>query len=115
VSGRRAGIVGSLVLGMYDDEGKLVFVGGVGTGFTQKMLVDLGRQLKPLHRATMPFDRPVAREHTRDVNWVQPRLVGEVAYRIQIRTAGCATPPGAACAPTANQAKSSSRSSPIST
>ena len=27
--GRRAGIVGSLVLGMYDDEGKLVFVGGV--------------------------------------------------------------------------------------
>jgi bifunctional non-homologous end joining protein LigD len=28
------------------------------------------------------FDRPVARERTRDVNWVQPRLVGEVAYRI---------------------------------
>lgn len=68
---------------MYDDQGKLVFVGGVGTGFTQKMLADLGRQLKPLHRATMPFDRPVAREHTRDVNWVQPRLVGEVAYRIR--------------------------------
>jgi bifunctional non-homologous end joining protein LigD len=46
------------------------------------MLVELGRQLKPLSRSTMPFDRPVAREHTRDVNWVQPRLVGEVAYRI---------------------------------
>jgi bifunctional non-homologous end joining protein LigD len=80
--GRRAGIVGSLVLGRYDDEGKLTFVGGVGTGFTQKMLVELGRQLKPLARATTPFDRPVAREHTRDVHWVQPRLVGEVAYRI---------------------------------
>jgi bifunctional non-homologous end joining protein LigD len=79
--GRRAGIVGSLVLGMYDDEGKLTFVGGVGTGFTQTMLVELGRQLKPLHRQTTPFDRPVASEHTRDVHWVQPRLVGEVAYR----------------------------------
>jgi bifunctional non-homologous end joining protein LigD len=67
---------------MYDDQGKLTFVGGVGTGFTKKMLVELGRQLKPLSRSTMPFDRPVAREHTRDVNWVQPRLVGEVAYRI---------------------------------
>jgi bifunctional non-homologous end joining protein LigD len=29
--GRRAGIVGSLVLGMYDDAGRLVYVGGVGT------------------------------------------------------------------------------------
>jgi bifunctional non-homologous end joining protein LigD len=31
--GRRAGIVGSLVLGIYDDAGRLVYVGGVGTGF----------------------------------------------------------------------------------
>jgi bifunctional non-homologous end joining protein LigD len=29
----------------------------------------------------MPFAGPVAREHTRDVQWVEPRLVGEVSYR----------------------------------
>jgi bifunctional non-homologous end joining protein LigD len=45
------------------------------------MLVDLGRVLRPLHRPTMPFDRPVSREHTRDVQWVEPQIVAEVSYR----------------------------------
>jgi bifunctional non-homologous end joining protein LigD len=66
---------------MYDDAGPLTYVGGVGTGFSHQMLVDLGRQLRPLARSTMPFDRPVAREHVRDVHWVDPPLVGEVSYR----------------------------------
>jgi bifunctional non-homologous end joining protein LigD len=79
--GRRSGMIGSLVLGMYDDAGRLVYTGGVGTGFTHQMLTDLARMLRPLHRATSPFDLPVPREHTRDVQWVQPRLVGEVEYR----------------------------------
>jgi bifunctional non-homologous end joining protein LigD len=100
--GRRAGMIGSLVLGMYDDRGRLTYVGGVGTGFTQRMLVELGQHLTPLHRATTPFDRPVAREHTRDVHWVQPELVGEVSYRTRTPTAGCATPPGEDCDPTGN-------------
>jgi bifunctional non-homologous end joining protein LigD len=80
-SGRRAGMIGSLLLGMYDDAGRLTYVGHVGTGFTQQALVHLGEQLKPLHRATSPFDPPVPREHARHAHWVQPRLVGEVAYR----------------------------------
>jgi bifunctional non-homologous end joining protein LigD len=79
--GRRAGMIGSLVLGKYDPAGRLAYVGGVG--FTQRMLTNLARQLRPLHRATSPFDLPVDREHTRDVQWVEPRLVGEVAYRNQ--------------------------------
>jgi bifunctional non-homologous end joining protein LigD len=81
--GRRAGMIGALVLGKYDDAGKLVFVGGVGTGFTNPMLADLARQLRPLHRATSPFDRPVPRAYARDAQWVEPRLVGEVTYRNQ--------------------------------
>ncbi len=79
--GRRAGMIGSLVLGMYDDQGRLTYVGGVGTGFTQHMLTTLAGQLRPLQRAASPFDLPVPREHSRGVHWVEPRLVGEVSYR----------------------------------
>ena len=38
--GRRAGTIGALLLGMYDEDGRLVYVGQVGTGFTQ---TDAGR------------------------------------------------------------------------
>lgn len=79
--GRRAGTIGSLVLGAYDNAGHLVYTGGVGTGFTEGMLTDLAHQLRPLRQASSPFDVPVPREHARGVHWVQPRLVGEVEYR----------------------------------
>jgi bifunctional non-homologous end joining protein LigD len=80
-AGRRSGMIGSLLLGMFDDAGRLQFVGNVGTGFTQQALADLRRQLQPLHRATSPLAPPVPREHIRDVQWVEPVVVGEVAYR----------------------------------
>jgi bifunctional non-homologous end joining protein LigD len=79
--GRRAGMIGSLLLGRYDPAGRLVYVGHVGTGFTQRALAELGRQLRPLARTTAPFDAPVPRAHARDAHWVEPRLVGEVTYR----------------------------------
>jgi bifunctional non-homologous end joining protein LigD len=74
-------MIGSLVLGAYDQAGRQVFTGGVGTGFTEQMLADLADQLRPLRCAGSPFDLPVPREHARGVHWVQPRLVGEVQYR----------------------------------
>jgi bifunctional non-homologous end joining protein LigD len=79
--GRRAGMIGSLLLGTYDDAGRLTFVGHVGTGFTTAMLRDLAHRLGPLRRPATPFDEPVPREDARDGNWVQPVLVGEVSYR----------------------------------
>ncbi|MEV4219548.1 non-homologous end-joining DNA ligase [Nonomuraea sp. NPDC049725] len=79
-AGRRAGTIGSLLLGSYDDGGRLLFVGHVGTGFTQAMLRDLHRRLAPLERPDPPFDEPVPREHARDAHWVSPVLVGEVQY-----------------------------------
>lgn len=79
--GRREGMIGSLLLGMYDGAGNLAFVGHVGTGFTVAMLHDLATALRPLHRASSPFAGQVPREHARDAHWVEPRLVGEVAYR----------------------------------
>jgi len=78
-AGRRAGMIGSLLLGVYED-GKLRYVGHVGTGFTRDMLAELMRELTPLGRDTSPFDTPVPAEHVRDARWVEPRLVGEVSF-----------------------------------
>ncbi|MEU4693865.1 non-homologous end-joining DNA ligase [Actinoplanes sp. NPDC023714] len=78
--GRRAGTVGSLLLGVRDEAGTLRFAGHVGTGFTHAVLEQLREQLGPLRRATPPLPG-VPREHVRHAQWVEPALVGEVAYR----------------------------------
>jgi bifunctional non-homologous end joining protein LigD len=80
-AGRRAGMIGSLLLAAHDPAGTLVFVGGVGTGFTGAMLTDLGRLLEPLERATSPLAGPVPSAEARGVRWVRPTVVGEVVYR----------------------------------
>jgi bifunctional non-homologous end joining protein LigD len=79
--GRRAGTLGSLLLGAYDAAGKLVYLGGVGTGFTARMLDDLLTRLRPLRRDDPPFAAALPRADARDANWVRPSLVGEVEYR----------------------------------
>ncbi|WP_336209154.1 non-homologous end-joining DNA ligase [Nonomuraea sp. LPB2021202275-12-8] len=79
-TGRRSGTIGSLLLGSYDDGGRLLYIGHVGTGFTQAMLRDLYQRLAPLQRPDPPFDEPVPREHARDAHWVEPVMVGEVRY-----------------------------------
>ncbi|SCL31673.1 bifunctional non-homologous end joining protein LigD [Micromonospora rhizosphaerae] len=80
-AGRRAGTIGSLLLGMYDPHRKLTYIGHVGTGFTQTVLRDLQERLNPLRRADSPFDSPVPREHARHAVWVDPVLVGDVTFR----------------------------------
>jgi bifunctional non-homologous end joining protein LigD len=79
-AGRRAGTVGSLLLAVYEPGVGLRFAGAVGTGFTQATLDQLHRRLTPLRRAT-PAVPDVPREQARAAVWVEPRLVGEVAYR----------------------------------
>jgi bifunctional non-homologous end joining protein LigD len=79
--GRRAGTLGSLLLGAHDGEGRLRYLGGVGTGFTQRMLGDLLDLLRPLARDTPPFDEPVPRPDARNAHWVEPGIVGEVEFR----------------------------------
>jgi bifunctional non-homologous end joining protein LigD len=77
--GRRAGGVGSLLLGVYD-EGRLRFVGHVGTGFSDRALDEILDLMRPLERPASGFDDEVPREFARDARWVVPRLVGEVSY-----------------------------------
>jgi len=78
--GRRAGGVGSLLFGVPDGEGNLVYAGHVGTGFSDQDLKDLKRMFTA--RSTSPFHGTLPREVTRDAHWVEPELVGEVAYAV---------------------------------
>ncbi|WIV60719.1 non-homologous end-joining DNA ligase [Amycolatopsis sp. 2-2] len=77
-----AGTLGGLLLGAHDPEsGALVYIGDVGTGFSQAVRADLLTQLQPLERRTPPFVVAPPREDVRGAHWVQPELVGEIVYR----------------------------------
>ena len=78
--GRRAGSIGSLMLGVPTDAG-LRYVGQVGTGFTDEALAALHDRLKPLVRKENPFFNEVPRERAKGATWVTPELVGEVEFR----------------------------------
>lgn len=79
-AGRREGGIGSLLLGVPDDEGRLRYAGHVGTGFTDRALTDLQSRLRPMERRDPPFADEVPRAHARGAHWVAPLLVGEVVF-----------------------------------
>jgi len=67
----------SLHLGVRDGR-TLKYAGKVGTGFDTKMIHDLGDLMRPLE-----IDEPsleVPRAARRASHWIEPKLVGEVAY-----------------------------------
>ena len=78
--GNREGQVGSLLIGVHDEDGLLRYAGHVGTGFTVETLRMIGAKLKPLRRATPAFGEPVPPEHSRTAVWVEPELVIEVDF-----------------------------------
>ena len=61
------------------DDG-LAYVGKVGTGFTDELLEDLGRRLRPLVRPNVPFVGALPRAQVAGATWVRPALVGEVQF-----------------------------------
>ena len=73
---------GSLVLGVYDDAGKLQYAGNVGTGFNAKEIDRLLKLLRPLEAGTSPFQElpKMPRVRKGDVVWVEPKLVAEVEF-----------------------------------
>jgi bifunctional non-homologous end joining protein LigD len=77
--GARAGLIGSLLIGVQDGTG-LAYAGHVGTGFGQQELLMLGQRLAPLRRADSPFAGEVPREYAREAVWAEPLLVVEVAF-----------------------------------
>jgi bifunctional non-homologous end joining protein LigD len=75
-----ANAIGSLVLGLYE-EGKLVHVGRVGTGFSQKVAHELWTLLENRRIDKQPFEQKLSADERRDVRWVKPELVAEVEFR----------------------------------
>ncbi|MDT7727566.1 MAG: bifunctional non-ous end joining protein LigD [Actinomycetota bacterium] len=86
---RFTGILGGLLLGAHDREtGDLVYIGDVGTGFSERERRELQARLEKLERRTPPFADTPPREDVRRARWVEPELVGEVVYRQFTRGAG---------------------------
>jgi bifunctional non-homologous end joining protein LigD len=77
--GSRKGI-GALALGFYDADYRMHYVGSVGTGFSDKELVDLHVKLSGMTTAPPALliyagDRP-----DQHIRWVEPALVAEVSF-----------------------------------
>jgi bifunctional non-homologous end joining protein LigD len=79
----------ALLTGIYQD-GKFIFTGPVGTGFTTKVQTEILQKLKPLETKTCPFEEePDYNKPSRfrpnppkaKVTWVKPTVVAEVTYR----------------------------------
>ena len=70
--------IGALLLGYYED-GKLIYAGRSGTGFTNKTHHALRDQLDKLLQKQSPFAR-VPAEARRNAQWVRPKLVAQIAF-----------------------------------
>ena len=68
---------GALLLGAYDD-GKLRYVGKVGTGFNGKTLASLYQKFKPLVQSKPALADP---PRERDVTYLRPKLVAQISFQ----------------------------------
>ena len=75
--GRRAGGLGALLLGLPTSDGRLRFVGGVGTGFSDAELRRLQAALEPTVSPVSPFAEKLPGKAV----FVTPTLVVDVEYR----------------------------------
>ncbi|HYG13035.1 MAG TPA: DNA ligase D, partial [Methylophilaceae bacterium] len=71
---------GALLLGVFDDRGKLQYCGRVGTGFDQKLLKDVSSRFKRLEQDKPAFAHPPTGSDARGVHWLKPELVAEVSF-----------------------------------
>src|SRR6266550_3908786 len=70
---------GALLVGVYDDDGKLVYTGHVGGGFDEKTLAEVYKLMKPLIVKQSAFNGPPPHANERPT-WVRPELVVEVKF-----------------------------------
>jgi bifunctional non-homologous end joining protein LigD len=69
---------GSLILGLYDEKGRLIHVGHAGSGFTGSTHEAMWERLAKLETDRSPFYGKV--EATRRPHWVRPELVAEIKF-----------------------------------
>lgn len=77
-NGSRNEGIGSLLLGI-PEQGGLRYIGRVGTGFSDKTLLDAHARLAARARKTSPFIE-VPASVAREAHWVRPDLVAEVEF-----------------------------------
>ncbi len=77
-TGARKATFGALLLGLYDAAGQAVYVGKVGTGFSQETLDSMLTEFQKIKTDSAPFTADVAEK----VTWLKPKFVCEVAYQI---------------------------------
>jgi bifunctional non-homologous end joining protein LigD len=75
-AGSRVGL-GALLVGYYDDNGRLRYAGKVGTGYDTRTLTSLRRRLDSLEQPDSPF---ADRVRERAVHWVRPELVAQIGF-----------------------------------
>ncbi|MFB9904222.1 ATP dependent DNA ligase [Allokutzneria oryzae] len=79
---RFGGVLGGLLPGAHDPStGDLVYIGDVGTGFSDAARREISARLAPLERAMHPFAAEPPRDQVRGAQWVDSVVVGEVRYR----------------------------------
>ncbi|WP_373519503.1 DNA ligase D [Pricia sp.] len=71
-------VFGSLILGVEED-GKLVYVGNCGTGFSEAYRKELLKIFEPYRTDKNPFKKKLSLKGRRP-NWLEPGLVCEVKY-----------------------------------
>lgn len=76
-TGTRKDTFGALILGLYE-EGKPIYVGKVGTGFSQETLQNLTMEFQRITTTSAPFKADIREKMT----WLKPELVCEVAYQV---------------------------------
>ena len=74
--GERKGF-GALLVGFYS-EGKLAYAGKVGTGYSDKELLELHDQFKEEERKSSPFDKHSPQEE--GIHWMKPKFVAEIKF-----------------------------------
>ncbi len=70
--------IGALLLGYFNEAGKLVYVGHTGGGFTRAGLAEMRHRLDRIVRKASPFETPL---HTNEpATWVRPEIVVQVKF-----------------------------------
>jgi len=84
------GYLGSIVLGLYDDKGRLIPVGQAGSGFDQRGLREMSERLQSIATNKDPFSGKV--DSPRKVHFVRPELVAEIQFSEWTHETAATTP-----------------------
>jgi bifunctional non-homologous end joining protein LigD len=69
----------SIALGL-NEKGKLRYAGRVGSGFSESELSRLATRFKKLERKAPPISGPAPSSIARNMRWLEPKLVAQVAF-----------------------------------